>query len=298
MAASARAEAVVTRRQLLPPNPSVKPSVIFFGPHHDGTADVLADELPAMTSTTPQRSANARSAAPLRWFVIRVLPFSWSDLSKRGLNDRSGRRDARRTTHPEAPCDRSPIDGVERDSHGERPGLDERPRRERHAESEHDLVELGQEESGDRRRDEVAATAEQRRAAEHDRRDRRQEIVVALVGRRLIDDPGVEHRREAVEDLGADVRSGAMASHADRAVRAALALAPTPSNRRPAGVSFTTAVTTAVVTTATYTGVGIPSQIPPPTLARRAVVVRGMPPVYQNTTPKSNALCRASRRSG
>ena len=34
----------------------------------------------------------------------------------------------------------------------------------------------------------------------------------------------------------------------------------------------------------------MPSQSPPPTLASRAVVVVGMPAVYQSTTPKSNAF--------
>ena len=52
-------------------------------------------------------------------------------------------------------------------------------------------------------------------------------------------------------------------------MRAAVSFAPTPSKRRPAGVSLTTAVTTAVVTTAKYTGVGMPSQSPPPS-ARQA----------------------------
>ena len=41
-----------------------------------------------------------------------------------------------------------------------------------------------------------------------------------------------------------------------------------------AGVSLTTTVTRAVAITATYTGIGMPSQSPPPSLARRAVVVR------------------------
>ena len=49
-------------------------------------------------------------------------------------------------------------------------------------------------------------------------------------------------------------------------------------------------MTTIVATTAKYTGIGIPSQSPLPRLARRAVVVRGMPPVYQNTAPYSNAF--------
>ena len=73
-------------------------------------------------------------------------------------------------------------------------------------------------------------------------------------------------------------------------MRAAMPFAPTPSKRRPMGVSFTTAATTAVTATAKYTGAGIPSQSPPPTLARRAVVVVGIPAVYQSTTPKSSAF--------
>ena len=36
LATSFLADAVVTRRQLLPPKPSVRPRVAFFGPHHDG----------------------------------------------------------------------------------------------------------------------------------------------------------------------------------------------------------------------------------------------------------------------
>ena len=73
-------------------------------------------------------------------------------------------------------------------------------------------------------------------------------------------------------------------------MRAAVSFAPTPSKRRPAGVSLTTAVTTAVAATAKYTGAGMPSQSPPPTFARRAVVVVGMPAVYQSTAPKSSAF--------
>src|SRR5436190_14445557 len=73
--ASSRAEAVVTRRQLFPPNPSVNPSVIFFGPHHDGTAVVLADDVAAVSITTPPMSAKARSAPRLLWVIVRVLPF-------------------------------------------------------------------------------------------------------------------------------------------------------------------------------------------------------------------------------
>jgi hypothetical protein len=80
--ASFRAEAVVTRRQLFPPNPSVKPSVIFFGPHHEGTADFFADadvfadvDVATTSVTSPHRSANTRNAPPLLGVIVRVLPF-------------------------------------------------------------------------------------------------------------------------------------------------------------------------------------------------------------------------------
>src|SRR5262245_47591216 len=71
--ASSRADAVVTRRQLLPPNPSVKPSLIFFGPHHDGTAEVFASGFAAATKATLHASASAMSAPLL--FVL-IVPIS------------------------------------------------------------------------------------------------------------------------------------------------------------------------------------------------------------------------------
>ena len=55
-------------------------------------------------------------------------------------------------------------------------------------------------------------------------------------------------------------------------------------------MSLTTAVTTTVAATAKYTGAGMPSHVPPPTLASRAVVVVGMPAVYQSTAPYSSAF--------
>src|SRR5262245_13523946 len=78
--ASSRADAVVTRRQLFPPNPSVKPSLIFFGPHHEGTADDFADDAVAKTMAEPQMSASARSPTPLLLVIVRVPSFlvvSW-----------------------------------------------------------------------------------------------------------------------------------------------------------------------------------------------------------------------------
>src|SRR3954454_15542032 len=74
-AASSRADAVVTRRQLFPPKPSVRPSLIFFGPHHDGTAVVLADDDAAVSMATAPMSANARSAPRLLWVIAVALPF-------------------------------------------------------------------------------------------------------------------------------------------------------------------------------------------------------------------------------
>src|SRR5437764_4616301 len=75
LAASSRAEAVVTRRQLFPPNPSVRPSVIFFGPHQEGTPDVLADDAAAANKTPPLTSARARSTPCFLLIIVRVLPF-------------------------------------------------------------------------------------------------------------------------------------------------------------------------------------------------------------------------------
>jgi hypothetical protein len=50
--------------------------VIFFGPHHDGSAVVLADDDVATVSmTTPVMSAKARSPPRLLWVIVRVLPF-------------------------------------------------------------------------------------------------------------------------------------------------------------------------------------------------------------------------------
>src|SRR3954454_1530472 len=72
--ASARADAVVTRRQLLPPNPSVKPSLIFFGPHHDGTAEVFASGFAAASKATLDASPSVMSA-PLH--LILIVPFSF-----------------------------------------------------------------------------------------------------------------------------------------------------------------------------------------------------------------------------
>src|SRR5205823_10623681 len=81
--ASLRAEAVVTRRQLFPPNPSVRPSVIFFGPHHEGTPLVLAEvaapsvlaDAAAVNKTATPATATASSAPILLLIIVRVLPF-------------------------------------------------------------------------------------------------------------------------------------------------------------------------------------------------------------------------------
>src|SRR6185503_20015472 len=89
--ASARADAVVTRRQLLPPNPSVNPSLIFFGPHHEGTAVVFADDAAVATSRPMLRSAHARSAPP-RLGVILSPPSSVIVTSGKKRHVRSARR--------------------------------------------------------------------------------------------------------------------------------------------------------------------------------------------------------------
>src|SRR5213075_1296526 len=125
--ASLRAEAVVTRRQLFPPNPSVKPSLIFFGPHQDGVADGFADDVAAATMTAVHASASVSSAPPLFLLIrfVSLLSFvvigprpAWAERGLRG-------RDARHTTPRETACERSPVDGVEGNAHCERCRLDE-----------------------------------------------------------------------------------------------------------------------------------------------------------------------------
>ena len=105
----------------------------------------------------------------------------------------------------DSPAEAPPVDRVEGDTDRECGRLDERAGGVGDAECEYELVELRQEQRGDSGGDEVAATAQQRRAAEHDRGDRRQEVVVALVGSGLVDDAGVHDGGEAVEDLRPDV---------------------------------------------------------------------------------------------
>src|SRR5512133_1978108 len=61
--ASSRADAVVTRRQLLPPKPSVMPRTISSGPHHEGTSPLAAappDEA-CWSSEPPPQAARVRT---------------------------------------------------------------------------------------------------------------------------------------------------------------------------------------------------------------------------------------------
>src|SRR6185503_8521323 len=200
--ASARADAVVTRRQLLPPNPSVNPSLIFFGPHHDGTAVVLADDAAAVTSRPMLRSAHASSAPP-RLGVILDPPSSV--IGKSGENATSGRRDGRGPTPCDTPGQCSPVDCVKSNTRSKCGRLNKRAGGIRHPERENELIELRQEKGGEGRRNDVAATAEKRRAAEHDRRDGRQKVVVAFIGRWLVDDSRMQNRCEAIEELRPEV---------------------------------------------------------------------------------------------
>src|SRR4029079_470435 len=105
-AASLRADAVVTRRQLLPPNPSVRPRVIFFGPHHDGLADVLADVLAAVAITATQASARTMIPPRLLCNIVCVLPFLSDERLRPERNDMSGWCEARRAARKRAARDR------------------------------------------------------------------------------------------------------------------------------------------------------------------------------------------------
>jgi hypothetical protein len=61
---SSLADAVVTRRQLLPPKPSVRPKVIFFGPHQDGTPPDVAALVPVDAAVLAVVEAAALEPAP------------------------------------------------------------------------------------------------------------------------------------------------------------------------------------------------------------------------------------------
>src|SRR5690242_6563525 len=141
--ASARADAVVTRRQLLPPKPSVKPSLIFFGPHQDGLpASCFADDVAASVRTAAAASASA-SSEPLFLLILLCLLSSSGLTVLTGLPG-SGGRYARHAPAADAADEGAPVDAVERDADRERARLHERPRRVRHAERQHELVELRQ----------------------------------------------------------------------------------------------------------------------------------------------------------
>jgi hypothetical protein len=45
--------------------------VIFFGPHHDGTAVDFADEVAAEIMAETEMNASARSTAPLLLIIVR-----------------------------------------------------------------------------------------------------------------------------------------------------------------------------------------------------------------------------------
>src|SRR3954463_10239780 len=117
--ASARADAVVTSRQLLPPKPSVKPSLIFFGPHQDGTAACFAEDVVVVTTiTTAPASASASSAFPLFVLIPRVSLLLAVCLS--------GGRGTGEPARVQAAYEPAPVDGVEGDADCEGGRLDER----------------------------------------------------------------------------------------------------------------------------------------------------------------------------
>src|ERR671932_2210691 len=62
--ASSLAEAVVTRRQLLPPKPSVIPRTASSGPHHEGTSPFAAAPLEEAWSPPPPPPQAARARTP------------------------------------------------------------------------------------------------------------------------------------------------------------------------------------------------------------------------------------------
>ena len=237
LAISSLAAAVVTRRQLLPPKPSVRPRVIFFEPHHEGApatggcprtaarrcrrSAVPDEELPhalRSSATAPAaarrrrgRGGSGHAGRPFcRMACGRGCAARGTDAAR---DDGTGRRQGvagARDAAAGTSCRRTsgPVDGVEGDADGERRGLDQGLDGEGDAEGEHELVELGEEERGERGGHQVAAAAEERGAAEDDRGDRGEQVRVALVGGGLVEDAGEQQPAEPVEDLGPDVPAG------------------------------------------------------------------------------------------
>src|SRR6478672_6911339 len=74
LATSSLADAVVTRRQLLPPNPSVRPRLALFGPHQEGRfPPPAAGPVSAPDPELPQpvrSSAAMLSPATLRTYLL------------------------------------------------------------------------------------------------------------------------------------------------------------------------------------------------------------------------------------
>jgi hypothetical protein len=82
------------------------------------------------------------------------------------------------------------------------------------AEGQHERIQLGQEQCGKRGGDRETPAAQEGRATKHDGRYRREQVRVALVCGRLVEDSREQAAREPVEDHGPDVRARAVALHA------------------------------------------------------------------------------------
>src|SRR3954470_10835493 len=99
LAASSLPEAVVTSRQLLPPNPSSRAKLIFFVPHQSGAPSTwvtlpLALSPPLELPPQPVRVSRtaAAAAAPgriVRTFIWTFLPVDTAGVFRRGLTGMS-----------------------------------------------------------------------------------------------------------------------------------------------------------------------------------------------------------------
>src|ERR1700733_3765982 len=95
------------------------------------------------------------------------------------------------------------IDG---DTKSKREGLNDCLCRIGHPDSERELAQLIEKECSDRRRNGKSATAGQRSAPKNHNGDRREQERIALKGRWLAGDPGGQKARNAVQQLGVEVR--------------------------------------------------------------------------------------------
>src|SRR5215207_2367441 len=221
--ASSCASALVTLRQLLSPKPSASASVISFDPHQLGApATGLPPPSPPLSSSSlPQsvapiaNTAHAASPQKLRRFhrpLIVLLPRLLFDCAC-GASLLGGDRESTSRATPQPHAHALPRHAVDREADDKRACLDEVLQTAARTACEEQLVELRQEQGGNRARGNTSPSAEQRCATEHHGGNGRQQVGVALEGARRRDDPSQQDAGGAVEERREDVCARLVPTH-------------------------------------------------------------------------------------